>query len=256
MNHFFVDNNNIHLSSQLSKWDTEIFGFNVAVLDKFKIRNFEKIQFEFNLYKEWLINNSIKIVSCRLENTYLEESFFLEESGFRFIEMVLHPTIFDLQNYNCAINNFLVLPSKKEDLKIIKNIALNAFSHERYHLDPRFDNELANIRYETWVNNTTKEDSNQLLLKIIDNMGSILAFFVIEELDGNSVYWHLTAVNPEFQNKKLGYLIWMSVINYCKNLGFKSIDTTISARNIRVLNLYSKLNFRFKSPDMTFHLFL
>jgi hypothetical protein len=38
-----------------------------------------------------------------------------------------------------------------------------------------------------------------------------------------------------------------------RNEGAAVITTTISARNVRVLNLYSKLGARFLPPEMTFH---
>ena len=38
-----------------------------------------------------------------------------------------------------------------------------------------------------------------------------------------------------------------------QDLNFEKVETTIAARNTPVLNLYSKLNFRFHEPEMTFH---
>jgi hypothetical protein len=256
MNQFNRDNDTILLKSQISKYDTDIFGFNVAFISDLEVKKNLNLQEEYRFYNTWLVTNSIKIVSCRLESSKLQESFFLEKNDFRFIETVLHPILTDLQNFPSQSISFVVLPANQNDIDEIKFIAENAFGFERYHTDPRFDNHLADKRYGVWVENSFNEVSNQVLLKVVNDELAILAFFIIEQSDDNSIYWHLTAVNPKFQNKGLGYTIWLSVINYHKTLGFSSIGTTISARNFRVLNLYAKLNFRFKSPDHTFHLFL
>lgn len=255
MNQFNRDNDIILLKSKISKYDTDIFGFNVAYISDLEVKKNLNLQEEYQFYNEWLVNNSIKIVSCRLDSSKLQEAFFLEKNDFRFIETVLHPILTDLQNYPCQSNSLIVLPAKQNDINEIKFIAENAFGFERYHTDPRFDNQLADKRYGVWVENSFKEGSNQILLKVVNDELAILAFFIVEQSDDNSIYWHLTAVNPKFQNMGFGFAIWLSVIHYHKSLGFSSIDTTISARNFRVLNLYSKLNFRFKSPDHTFHLF-
>jgi RimJ/RimL family protein N-acetyltransferase len=256
MNQFNLDNDTILLKSEISKYDTDIFGFNVAFISDLEVKKNIYLQEEYNFYNSWLVNNSIKIVSCRLESSKLQESFFLEKNDFRFIETVLHPVLMDLHNFPYQNSGLDVLPANQNDIDEIKFIAENAFGFERYHTDPRFDNYLADKRYGVWVENSFKEDSSQVLLKVLNDKHAILAFFIVEQSDDNSIYWHLTAVNPKFQNMGLGYEIWSSVINYHKSLGSSSIHTTISARNFRVLNLYSKLNFRFKSPDNTFHLFL
>ena len=256
MNQFNRDNDTIFLRSQISKYDTDIFGFNVAFISDLEVKSSLNLQEEYRFYYKWLVKHSIKIVSCRLESSKLQESFFLEKNNFRFIETVLHPILTDLQNYPCESNSFVVLPANQNDIEEIKFIAENSFRFERYHTDPRFDNQLADKRYGVWVENSFKEGSNQVLLKVVNDENAILAFFIIEQSDENSIYWHLTAVNPKFQNMGLGFAIWLSVIHYHKSLGFSSIDTTISSRNFRVLNLYSKLNFRFKSPEHSFHLFL
>ncbi|MBK8535842.1 MAG: hypothetical protein IPL59_12375 [Candidatus Competibacteraceae bacterium] len=43
------------------------------------------------------------------------------------------------------------------------------------------------------------------------------------------------------------------MLRYHQERGQDVVMTTISARNVSVLNLYTKLNFRFLPPEMTFH---
>ena len=98
----------------------------------------------------------------------------------------------------------------------------------------------------------TLRQKDQKLVKI--RLGNeILGFFIIEKLSTDQFYWHLTALNPTFIGKGFGIGVWSAMISYCKDLGAKYADTTISARNIRALNLYSRLNARFKAPEVTLH---
>lgn len=157
-----------------------------------------------------------------------------------------------LQTYPVIDTEMVVEPVCEAELLGVVSMAERSFCYERYHVDPRLDPELANLRYGRWVRNAFY-DSKQILLKARLLDGRTVAFFVVENKDDGSVYWHLTAVSPDFQGKKLGYHIWMAMINYHKVAGIEGIRTTISARNTPVLNLYSKLNFRFAPPEMTFH---
>jgi RimJ/RimL family protein N-acetyltransferase len=134
---------------------------------------------------------------------------------------------------------------------LIQTMAEQCFAHERFQADPRLSTKLANERYGRWVVSSF-QSRNQLLLKIEDR-DEIVAFFIVEYLNEKSAYWHLTAVAPEFQSRGYGRKTWQTMLAYHKACGIERVTTTITARNVRVLNLYSKLQFKFAPPEMTFH---
>jgi RimJ/RimL family protein N-acetyltransferase len=111
---------------------------------------------------------------------------------------------------------------------------------------------LANQRYKQWALNSF-DNKSQKLVKVVNRERDLVGFFVYEELTNNGIHWHLTAINKDFQGKGLGYDTWLTLISHHRDIGVESIRTTISARNCPVLNLYSKLGFRFDLPEMTFH---
>jgi len=250
---FDLETESLSLRAIAASWDGDIFGFSVAAISGIDVKKPAFAQVQFELFKTWVRENSFEIVSCRLPHQQINASMLLERNNFRFIEMVLHPIALELQTYPAIDNTELVVEQVCEaELSSVVTMAERSFGCERYHVDPRLDPQLANIRYGCWVKNSFY-DSKQVLLKISLRDGHTVGFFVIQNKDNGSVYWHLTAVNPDFQGKKLGYRIWMAMINHHKLAGMHSIRTTISARNSSVLNLYSKLNFRFEPPEMTFH---
>jgi ribosomal protein S18 acetylase RimI-like enzyme len=67
------------------------------------------------------------------------------------------------------------------------------------------------------------------------------------------VYWHLTAVAPQCQGQGYGWRVWRAMLAHHARGGVRSVRTTITAGNVPVLNLYSKLGFRFLPPETTFH---
>lgn len=251
-NSFELDSDSLSLRANPVPWDSDIFSFPVAAISTIDVKRLVSAQSQFDFFNIWVRENLFEIVSCRLSHQQIVASMFLERNNFRFVEMVLHPIAIGLQTYPVIDTEMIVEPVCEAELPAVVSMAERSFGYERYHIDPRLDPKLANIRYGRWIRNSF-DDAKQVLLKVKLPDGHTVAFFVVENKDDRSAYWHLTAVNPDFQGKKLGYHIWMTMLNYHKIAGIEVIRTTISARNSPVLNLYSKLNFRFAPPEMTFH---
>jgi RimJ/RimL family protein N-acetyltransferase len=251
INKFSFVTERLSLKAALVSWDTEIFHFPVAHIEQFQILDYDQLIPDYMEFESWRDLNQCMLISCRLSHEKLSESMFLEERGFRFIETVLHPTLGDLIRLNIPDQGLEILPANADDLSILKRIAESAFRNERFHVDPRLDPRLGDLRYVRWVANTLTHP-RQRLIKILDNK-EIVAFFIIEIMDDGRVYWHLTAVSPEHQGKGYGRRTWLAMLRYHQANGCMAVSTTISARNIPVLNLYSSLNFRFLPPEMTFH---
>lgn len=250
-NSLSLETNGLILKASLVAWDTEIFQYPVAQIEHIKILNPDKIKSDYAAFESWRNINQCKLISCRLDHAQLNESIFLEEKGFRFIETVLHPKLERLSQLNISDQGLKIYPANEKDLPSLKSIAESAFRHERFHIDPRINPRIGDLRYGRWVM-TSFMHPRQRLLKILDN-DILIALFIIEVIDNGCIYWHLTAVSPQQQGKGYGRRTWLSMLEYHRSNGHHTVMTTISARNTRILNLYSSLNFRFLPPEMTFH---
>jgi len=176
----------------------------------------------------------------------------LESCQFRFIETVLHPCL-DLPDTRYTDNHGLVIAhAVPSDIPVLEGIASSAFIHGRIQADPRLGSDLSLRRYGRWVRNVI-DHPRQRLLKITNYEGMIVGLFVIEPSADQSVYWHLTAISPSCQGKGYGWRAWRAMLAHHAQEGFRSVQTTITATNVAVLNLYAKLGFRFLPPEMTFH---
>ncbi|MGJ0507548.1 MAG: GNAT family N-acetyltransferase [Methylocystis sp.] len=248
---FSLSRDGFVLEARLAPWDADAFGFPVAQITRIDVKASERAEKEYGAFQSWVSANDVRIVSCRLSHERLAASMFLEDRGFRFIEMVLHPQFEALQKRNLPDEALAVVPALDRDLPALQAIAEQAFRHERYHMDPRLDPRLADKRYGRWVRASFNHPTQQLL-KIVDGQ-QIIGVFVVEMDRGSRVHWHLTAIAPDFQGKGYGRRTWLSMLRYHRDKGAIMITTTISARNVRVLNLYSRLSARFLPPEMTFH---
>ena len=242
---------NLHIQASLVPWDTEIFDFPVAQIDLIKLASETLASEAFAEFERWRDEAGVCFVSCRLPHNRLHESFFLEEHGFRFIEMVIQPELDLTTKIPPSDNGIQIYKAADTDLIELENIATVAFGSDRFHMDPRIDHGFGDQRYRMWVRTCFSLPSQQLLK--VTNGDHIVGFFIIEKKLDNSCYWHLTAIAPGFQGRGIGRQVWLAMIQHLRAEGIERILTTIAVRNIRVLNLYTWLGFRFHSPQMTFH---
>ena len=248
---FCQESPGLNLQASYVPWDSEVFDFPIAQVDCIVGRDRIELDNAVRNLMHWAGRNNLGMISCRLPHDALKASFALERHGFRFVEMVLHPTINELQERELPEPQVRVVAASKADSSTIQAIAENCFSYERFHADPRLDTSLANKRYGNWVV-SCMESSSQELLKIMAGE-RLIGFFIVEEKPDQTAYWHLTAIEPKFQGQGYGRATWLAMLNYHRIRGIRKVGTTISARNIPVVNLYSQLQFLFLPPHMTFH---
>ena len=232
-------------------WDCMAFGFRVAQIYDLSVAEPRKAALEFREFQEWLDAGLVRLVSCRLPHERLRESMFLEDRGFRFVEMVLHPSLGVLQELEIPADDLKIAPASAADLAELQDIAGRSFKHERYHVDPRLDPQLADRRYSNWVGSSLGSEKQKLLK--VEHGEKLVAVFITESWPPHDVYWHLTAISPEFQGQGYGRRAWRAMLKSHQLAGCERVLTTVSARNTAVINLYGQLGFRFLPPEMSFH---
>ena len=238
------------LEATLVPWDTSLLGFPVGQINRFNIGNGSSPSKFFLAFEDWRDTHGMKLVSFRTRHDALQETMFLESRGFCFVEMVYGLTFRDLKRI--AYPEDIVLEKADlADLDAIQTIARLAFETGRFNIDPRLAPELGGRRYAGWVNNSFHDPKHEIIKAVLD--GEIVGFFIIEQQNDGLVYWHLTAIAPGRQGQGIGRQLWQAMMMRHRRNNMAEIKTTVSARNTPVLNLYSRLGFRFESPMMTFH---
>lgn len=232
-------------------WDSQIFGFPVAQIERIVLRNGSDPTDAMRQLQLWFDRNDVRLASCRLASDRLHESMLLESSGFRFVEMVYGPVLCPIPAVVGADDCLVVTEAEPEDMLAIEVIAASAFTTGRFIVDWRLDENANHRRYRAWVRNSF-DDTQQKVLKatIVDDL---VGFFIVEERSDRSVYWHLTAIAPSWQGRGLGKRLWRAMMARHHAAGLQRIVTRISAHNTPVMNLYAGLGFKFSEPQMTFH---
>ena len=246
-----IDTSHLRLGWSEAPWDSVLFGFPVLQIGLIEVRG-PAAEADFAAFETCRDRMQSGLVSCRLSHDRLKESMLIEARGFRFIEMVYHPEMNDLQTKDLgAATELKVFRADNFDLPIVQEIAGHAFHNERFHVDPRLDSHIGDQRYRNWATSSFSHPRQELYC--IRDAQRVLAFFVTEMLADGTCYWHLNAVAPDAQGKGFGALAWRAMLHKARDAGAKRVRSCIAARNHRVLNLYGRLGFRFLPPEMTFH---
>jgi ribosomal protein S18 acetylase RimI-like enzyme len=231
--------------------DTKTFGSPVAVIDAIEIDARADPSPILRAFEAWCDENRVRFASCRLDHLRLKESMALEGHGFRFVEIVYRPRLTDLDRVIEPDHRIDVGEARADDLAAIEAIAHAAFTTGRLLLDWRVDPELSGRRYANWVRTSFENPAHSVIKAERD--GQLVGFFVVEQRADDSVYWHLTAVAPEWQGKGIGLSLWRTMLLRHRSAGVRLVETTVSGHNPPVMNLYARLGFSFAAPQMTFH---
>ena len=232
-------------------WDERVLGFPVVDLSNFRLSEGAQLEQAAADLRSWLSQVDAGMVSCRLSEASLKEGWVLEAAGFRFIEMMISPVCTRLAQVALRNPKINIRLAGASDLDPLIAIASTAFGYERFHQDPRIDRKAADQRYANWVEDSLEHATQKLYCVTCDEV--IVALFVTENRKPDTIYWHLTALDPAKVGVGLGEQVWRAMLDYHASMGATEVKTKIAVRNTVVMNLYAKLGFRFEHPEMTFH---
>lgn len=237
------------LDYYLVPWDSEILGKPVAQISDLHVIEPRQAALDYQVFTQWCERQRIELCACRLPAQRLADSMFLEEHGFRFIELNYLPRFANLQSARFPDSDIAVLPADEADRDTLADMAAEVFRHGRLHQDPRVDPALGDRRYRAWMNNAFAHP-NQQVLKCVQG-GDVVGFFVVESPEARHRFWSLIGLAPGRQGQGLGKRVWRTVMRHHQQQGVELISTSISSLNIPVFNLYVSLGFRFPQPSLT-----
>jgi RimJ/RimL family protein N-acetyltransferase len=240
----------LHLTYHLAPWDEPFLHGPAAAISAIRVRTELEAAGAFEIFRNWCTQNSVNLVSCRLPQDQLTECGFLEQQGFRFIELNYRPILFGLDGFKTD-REIDVRQADLEDLEEISAFAGEIFTSGRFHVDPQVGAEIGNRRYRAWAANAFRHPRQRVLKCCME--GRTVAFMVVEQPVPTSRFWSLVGLAPGLQGRGLGRRVWRAVIAFHRDEGATEVSTSISSHNVAVHNLYAALGFRFPAPTITLH---
>jgi ribosomal protein S18 acetylase RimI-like enzyme len=239
----------LHLDYYLVPWDTEILGVPVAQIADVRVADAAGASRDYEEFARWCTRQRIALCACRLPSDRVADAMFLEERGFRFVELNYLPQLTGLQALELAQTGIDIETATAEDREPLAAIAAQVFRHGRFHQDPRIDPALGDCRYGAWLRNAFEHSGQRVLKCLLD--GAIVGFFVVETPAPTQCFWSLTALAPGLQGRGLGKRVWHAMLRHHRSEDVDVVTTSISSHNVPVFNLYAALGFRFPAPSVT-----
>jgi ribosomal protein S18 acetylase RimI-like enzyme len=230
-------------------WDTQILGVPVAQIAGLRIFDAPQAARDYEAFAQWCATEHIALCACRVPASRLVESMFLEERGFRFIELNYTPRLDGLQAMQIVEPGVDIRAATEQDREALADMAAQVFRHGRLHQDPRIDPALGDRRYRVWMVNAFSHPRQTVLKCLVD--GAIVGFFVVEYPAPDHCFWSLIGLAPALAGRGLGKRVWRAVLSKLHSDGINVVSTSISSHNIAVFNLYVALGFRFPEPAIT-----
>jgi len=244
-------------------WETRNLGIKSFAIDDDFIHSPDISALQNEIRRNVHMFDSI-FIQARINKADMSVAILLESLGFYFVEMALVP--YSVLKKNEALNDFLMdkrkfLPSRydldsltvrlvdKNDSnlrKIVKAIAEESFTDDRFHLDQNCKKEIADRRYLYWVEDMLNDKVTSISL--LELSGRAIAFMARKECS-----LLLAGFSKQYVKSGLGDFLWLSVLEQMLRGGLAQAETMISANNTAVLNLYARIGFKFKAPAATFH---
>ncbi len=210
-------------------WDSEVFG-----IDCFEITHVDA----YSLAR-----------ACKRPGHYtvkidpLTDKGMLHRHGFYYVDTLIEPVCDDpdrLTHYrhpDCSISTDVAVD-------MLEPMCRASFLHGRFHRDFNVPSKAADQRYVRWLNQLQREGEIFALLYRRQTAGFIAC-------RQGSLLLH--AIRDEFRGKGLAKYFWSAVCEQLFRQGNAPVSSSISAANLPVLNLYSRLGFRFKSAVDVYH---
>ncbi|HVS22900.1 MAG TPA: GNAT family N-acetyltransferase [Gammaproteobacteria bacterium] len=237
------------LDYSLVPWDAQIIGVPVAQIADLRVREPVQAERDYERFLDWCARQRIALCAARLPAERLLDSMFLEERGFRFVELNYLPRLAGLQQLTTSDENISVAPADASDRPLLVDMAARVFRHGRFHDDPRIGARLGDLRYATWMDNAFSTPQQRVLKCSLD--GQIVGFCVVEDREQGHCFWSLNGLAPGHGGLGLGKRVWRSLLHRHRAEGAHTVSTSISSHNVAAFNLYVSLGFRFPPPSVT-----
>lgn len=231
-------------SWQLSPFDTDIFGWKVAKINKIDTcdpqGNIRKILDEFS-------KKDIQYATYRLQASRFSVIHALERAGFILVDglIALEYIIENREEVSEAVKN--IREATIDDLDQLKKIAGIAFSLNRFYNDKLIPRKKADEIYIRWIINSVNKIAADNVF-VWEEKSEILGFITLQK----SGHIPLIAVSKHARGQGISKKLIEVAISECKKFSIAKIAIETQITNIPALRAYISSGFKVTDSFLTY----
>ncbi len=205
------------------------------------------------MLRDWAAENSVELIGCSIPGEARAWRALLPGIGFDYVDTTLHATLARLQAMTYRPLRMPVRLALPDDRTGLEAIGERAFRAGRYHADPRFPRELADLRYRRWLADAVAAAGPANRIYVTGESGAPTAFVHVTLQDSESGYVTLMGADPSAQSSTAPVAVWIGTMQALKDAGIRRLDSKLSAGNPRMINLAAYAGWRLSEPRLVFH---
>lgn len=250
------------LGMRRSEWDSRFWGFPCATIEHLyiaKMGGSDQMRIANALAAaadRWCMQEEIIFAFARSDAQNLPALHALENNGFRYVETTVTNT-YDLRKLApIAPEDWTIREVHPNEADILLDMAQDAFLTHRFYADNRFAPARVDVMYQEWVRNSLSDSAWTTI--VLEERGQVNGFFIyrFEDLTPyfglHFVKWRMAAIGSDVRGRGHGLKLFHGAMNFVR-IRAAVVDSGLTLRNLRSLNLHNKLGFRVVCFSVTLH---
>jgi RimJ/RimL family protein N-acetyltransferase len=249
------------LGLRISEWDTAFWGVKYVSIEYVTAAGSERkpeqaLELLMNEADAWCRQERVEFCVARVDARDLKAIHALERHGFRYIETTVENS-FDFRRASPPTCEMGVLrpPRPGEEIALVAATRA-AFASHRFYADPGFPRERVDAMYESWVVNSLRDSKWQTLVLEVERVSRGFLTYRLEDLTPylglRLAKWRMAALAPEHRGKGYGEALFAGTLRALFGT-VDIVDSGLTTRNLRSVNLHSKIGFRTVCCSVTLH---
>ncbi|MEY2558281.1 MAG: hypothetical protein QOE34_1706 [Verrucomicrobiota bacterium] len=233
-------------------WDSNVFGFPVASYrpgqPSVVLRDLAKIG---EVLKIWAGENGVELIGCSIPTSEPLWLLLLPRLGFLYVDSTLIYSLTKLQSTKFP-RRYRLRAATLADQASVERIAGGSFEAGRYHADPLFPGELANLRFRRWLTRAFEEMSPTSRIFVLGESGAATAFSH-SYVNGDTAHITIGGVEASRHGSGQGPAIFVGTFAALQDIGIRRAHSKVSMSNAPAMNCAAFGGARFSEPEHVFH---
>jgi len=249
------------LCCRVSRWDTEHFGFGMAMIS-LPLTQTDDCMIVAKLLKKCLRElraMGVRFASARISGDDSESIHAFEQAGFRYYETIIWPVLrLDGSDGVCSTDIRLMI---EDDLERVIDIASrHQFKRSHYHADRGFDPKKVDEMHAKWIRTSWQNREPVAVIERESRVAGYFAFRMDNALSSALGYKYARmrslTLDPIFRGTGLGKRLFGGTISLMRGMGAEMVDSGYASKNHKSARLHVQRGFESVHEEVTLHLWL
>lgn len=226
---------------RLTPWDERSFGFRTAEIVEFSASSPLECDELMASIDAWMRERAIVYSFGRVGTAEPRLKLAFQRNGYRFIETSLRMSRAKTVEWPRTPSSLAISsrPATPSDLERLSAIAIADFHHGRFLEDPTLDDRAARARTANWLMDLARGGQLHTAL-----LGETVVGFSADRIDPASGAAEMILYGVSSDYPMLALPVWINALQRLTDNGARRYQAIVSAANIGVINLYTRLGFQ------------